>query len=141
MAARRLIIILVLLLAVSVAAAALAPERGGETTITEDPETSTAEEARSDDAGELVERGILASPEDPETIRLEAGDRLSLSVSTREPREIEIAEFGLIANADPVAPAEFDIVTTEAAEAPITDAGSGEVLGQILIAEGKTEPK
>lgn len=141
MAARRLIIVLVLLLAVAVAAAALAPEKSGDATGGSEAGTSTAEEGRKDDSVHLVQRGIIASAHDPETVRLGAGDRLSLSVSTREPREVEIAEFGLIANADPVAPAEFDFLTTEPVKAPITDAASGETLGWIAVGERKPGAK
>jgi hypothetical protein len=138
MAARRLIIVLVLLLAVSVAAAALAPQRTRETTTPEEAESSTAPDSEGDGSGELVERGIIASPKDPETIDVEAGDRVILSITTREPREIEIAAFGLIGNADPVAPAQFDFLTIEPVRAPITDTSNGEVLGRVVVAEPKS---
>jgi hypothetical protein len=140
MAARRLIVILVLLLAASVAAAALAPERRGSTTTTEEEVgSSTTQGSPGDDSGDVVERGIVASAEDPETVRLAVGDHLRLSVATEEPREIEIEDLGVIGNSDPVAPALFDVLMTEPVDAPITDTASGEVLGRVVATQGGTK--
>ena len=132
MAARRLIVVLVLLLAVSVAAAALAPERRSSTAAEEEAGASTAQGSPGEDSGELVERGIVASAEDPETIRLAVGDHLQLSIASEEPLEIEIEALGVIGNTDPLAPAFFDVLMTEPVNAPITDTASGEVLGRVV---------
>lgn len=133
MAARRLIVVLVLLLAVSVAAAALAPERRGASTAAEEEAgASTTQGSPGEDSGELVERGIVASAEDPETIRLAVGDHLQLSIASEEPLEIEIEALGVIGNTDPLAPAFFDVLMTEPVNAPITDTASGEVLGRVV---------
>ena len=139
MAARRLIVILVLLLAISVGAAALAPERQSSTTTTEEAGSSATQSSPGGDSGDVVERGIVASTEDPETIRLAVGDHLRLSVATDEPREIEIEDLGVIGNTDPVAPALFDVLMTEPVDAPITDTASGEVLGRVVATEGEAK--
>ena len=139
MAARRLIVILVLLLAVSVGAAALAPDQDGSTTSTEEAGSSTTQGSPGGDSGDVVERGIVASTEDPETVRLAVGDHLRLSVATEEPREIEIEDLGVIGNTDPVAPALFDVLMTEPVDAPITDTATGEVLGRVVATAGGAE--
>lgn len=136
MAARRLIVILVLLLAVSVGAAALAPERRGSSTTAEEEAGSSTTQGSS---GDVVERGIVASVEDPETIRLAVGDHLRLSVTSEEPLEIEIENLGVIGNSDPVAPALFDVLMTEPVDAPITDTATGEVLGRVVATEGEAK--
>ncbi len=73
--------------------------------------------------------------EKPETVRVAVGDQLRLSVTSNEPLEIEIAQLGVIANSDPVAPALFDLLLTEPVDAAITDTSSGEVLGRVVATE------
>jgi hypothetical protein len=141
MAARRLILVLAVLLGISIVAAAIAPERqssllGEDTTeeSTTQPEPEmTAPEAKP--SGELVETRIEADPEKPETIRVAPGDQLELQVGSGRPREIEIAEFGVLEPAEPDSPARFSLLLREAGELAITDAESGEILGRIIAAE------
>ena len=138
MAARRLIIVLLFLLGLSVAAAAVAPEPRGSA---DDSSTTTTDEEPPPPAAKVFERELLATVTHPETIRAEVGDRLILSVRSPEPAEIAIDSLGLIANADPLAPASFDLLLSEPEDIAITDAGTGEVVGRILVGTGHSEPK
>lgn len=133
MAARRLIIILVVLLAISIAAAAVAPERRSRLASLPE-ETSTTESAgRPLPSGSLVTSELEASPEEPQTIRAEIGDRLALSVASQRTREVEIPSLGLLEDAARGAPARFDLLLREPGTLPITDSESGSVIGRIVV--------
>jgi hypothetical protein len=130
MAARRLLIVLGILFAISIAAAAVAPERP----ITTSTESSTTAEAVSvAPGGGVVRERLLASASSPPIVRAEVGDQLSLSVDADEPLEVEISEFGLIANASPAAPALFDLLLRNPGAVAITDASTGRVIGRLLV--------
>lgn len=130
MAARRLIIVLGILFAISIAAAALAPSRPASTETSTSPTTGPVTAAPG---GGVAGERLLASASAPPTVRAEVGDQLSLSVAAREPLEVEIAEFGLIANASPAAPALFDLLLRAPGAVAITDAGTGRVVGRVLV--------
>ncbi len=133
MAARRLIVVLVVLLAVSIAAAAIAPERSGRLAALQE-KTSTPEAAsRPPSSAGLVTAEIVASTEDPPTVRGAIGDRLALSVGSQRPREVEIPSLGLLDDAAEIAPARFDVLLREAGTLPIVDAASGSVIGRIVV--------
>ena len=142
MAARRLLIVLVLLLAASIGAAALAPDR--RTLVSSESSTSTTTTTTTTaaaPAGEIVTTRIDASPKDPETVRAAPGDQLALSVGVpAEPgRTIAIDEFGMTEFAAPNAPADFDLLLTDAGRFAITDE-QGDIVGRIVVEAGKSEP-
>lgn len=141
MAARRLIMVLLLLLGVSVAAAAIAPERRGPANLAEETSTTTTAEELSPPPAKVLERQLLASTKQPETIRADFGARLVLSVRSPTPTEIAIDPLGLIANADPQTPAQFDLLLGEPEDIAITDASTGEVVGRIQVGMGHSEAK
>ena len=130
MAARRLIIVLGILFAISIAAAAVAPQHPVSTST---ETTTTTEEASVAPGGSVVSERLLASASSPPTVRADVGEQLSLSVGAAQPLEIEITEFGLIANASPAAPALFDLLLRTPGEVAITDASSGRVVGRLLV--------
>ena len=107
----------------------------------EQTSTTTTEEEPPPPPAEVLEREVVASVKQPGTIRAEVGDRLVLSVSTDRPAEIAIDALGLIANADPLTPAQFDLLLSEPEDIAITDAGTGEVVGRILVDTGHSEAK
>jgi hypothetical protein len=130
MAARRLLIVLGILFAISIAAAAVAPQRP----ITVSTESSTTTEAGSvAPGGGVIRQRLLASASSPPTVRAEVGDQLSLSVDADEPLEVEISEFGLIANASPAAPALFDLLLRNPGAVAITDTSTGDIVGRLLV--------
>jgi hypothetical protein len=139
MAARRLLIIMVVLLTISTLAAALVPppqERGETTTSTS---TSTAMKERATEApkaSDLVraEIPVPKGGEAPREVRVKAGDQLALVVTSRQPGEVSVPDFGLIEFAGPGNDASFDILIEEAGEFPVRFQGSGEVA--MIIAEG-----
>lgn len=110
MAARRLIIVLLVLLAISTVAAILAPpieERSGDSTST------TATEQGPGPDGFLLEERIDATGE-PVRIGAQAGDRLTLIVTSPEPTPVQVPALGLSGFADRGAPARFDVFLREA---------------------------
>ena len=134
MAARRLIIVLGILFAISIAAAAIAPERPITTSTETSTTTTTAVEEADNTAGSgQASVSLLASVSDPPTVRAKVGDQLALSVDASEPLEVEIADFGLIANAAPAAPALFDLLLRDPGPVAVTDAATGRVVGRILV--------
>ena len=147
MAARRLIVVLVVLLGISIAAAAIAPDR--QSTLLGNPdeseETTTQEEPPADPeeprpSGELVRATITADPEDPETVRAAPGDQIELQIEARRPVEVSIEAFGLLAPAEPDAPARFSLLLRDAGELAITDAESGVIVGRIISEAGDRRP-
>ena len=133
MAARRLLIVLAILMAISIAAAAIAPQRP--VTGPGEPATTATEEAtdRSTGSGGRVRERLQASADSPPTARAEVGDQLSLSVGAEMPLEVEIANLGLIGNADPAAPALFDVLLRDPGALAVTDAANGQIVGRVLV--------
>lgn len=143
MAARRLLIIMVVLLTISTLAAALVPppqERGGTTTTTSTP-TATKERATEEPTASDLVRVEIPVPngdEAPREVRVEPGDQLALVVTSRQPGEVSIPDFGLIEFAGPGNTASFDLLIEEDGAFPVRFQGSGEV-ATIVAKDGKTQ--
>ncbi len=140
MAARRLVILMVVLLAASTVAAALAPQSDQSDDETTTTATTTTEVAPPDRVldRELVHATIDSGAETPRTIEVEIGDQLALVVETPEPVQIEIPGFGLLEDADPDAPARFDLLVAREGKFPVralTLEDGDRVLGTIAVSE------
>lgn len=158
MAARRLLIVLLLLLGVSTLAAALVPPRSlrdetsSETTTTTE-RTDTAAAPRSPVGshfpvtitvgGERVP--VVACPPAKErTARCEpirVGDRMTLTVRSLRPAQLEIPSFGLIGFAAPSAPAIFELVFDSAADYGIRFTDSGKIAARIQVLTAGARPR
>jgi len=131
-AARRLLIIMVVLLAISTLAAALvpSPEENGEgsssPTTTSTSSRATEEPPKTED---LV-RSEIAVPKGghaPRQVDVAPGDQLALTVTSGDPGEVSLPDFGLIEFAGPGDPATFDVLIEDAGEFPVRFQGSGAV--------------
>jgi hypothetical protein len=129
-AARRLIVILLALLVVSSIAAALAPVRPSE----DDQETTETTTPQPPPPGKLVRRTIDVGARKPATIALELGDELTLTVTSDRTAEIEIPGLGELDDADPDAPARFDLLPREPGGYEVRLLDSGRRLGTIEVA-------
>jgi hypothetical protein len=143
MAARRLLIIMVVLLTISTLAAALVPppQERGETTSTS---TSTATRERTTEEpkrSELVRAEVTVPKGDeaPREVRVQPGDQLALVVTSREPGEVSIPDFGLIEFAGPGNTASFNLLIEEDGEFPVRFQGGGEV-ATIVVEDGSRKP-
>ena len=140
MAARRLIAVMLVLLFLSSLAAAFAPvERSSETT------SSTTTEPLPDlakDEGELLRETIDAAAKRPPTIAARVGDQLQLRVEVERPATLELHGLGDVEDADPVAPALFDVLLDTVGRFPIRALESGQRLGTIQVSPPRapTEP-
>jgi hypothetical protein len=141
MAARRLIIVLLVLFGISVVAAMIAPERKGGGVLGDSSSTTTSSTTTTTAAtpppisGEALTAKIDASTSAPETVKGFVGDQLALNVATERAREIEIPDFGVTESAAADAPANFNLLLREPGEIAITDAGTGDIVGRLLVAE------
>lgn len=129
MAARRLIVVLLALLVVSSIAAALAPVRPSE----DDPETSATTTTEPPPPGELVRRAIEVDAKRPPTVALELGDQLALTVTAERSVEVEIPGLGELDDADPDAPARFDLLPREPGTYEVRLLDSRRTLGSIEV--------
>ena len=132
MAARRLLIIMVVLLTISTLAAALVPppQERGDTTTSTSTSTTTRERATKEPKGSDLVRAEVPVPqggEAPREVRVQAGDQLALVVTSRQPGEVSIPDFGLIEFAGPGNDASFDLLVEEEGRFPVRFQGSGEV--------------
>jgi hypothetical protein len=130
-AARRLLIIMVVLLAISTLAAALVPppeENRGETSSTP-TSTSTTTGGPARKANDLVraEVPVPKGGQSPEQIEVESGDQLALTVTSGEPGEVSLPDFGVIEFAGPGNPATFNVLVEDAGEFAVRFQGSGAV--------------
>jgi hypothetical protein len=139
MAARRLLIVMLVLLGLSTLAAALIPQSGlreGETTgSTTQATTTTTTTTAQDPAGRTLTAKILvggkkfpvvAGPvcaeRKPRCEPIHVGDQLTLLVHSKQPTQLEFAEFGQFAFATRQAPARFELLLTTAGRFGIADA-------------------
>lgn len=125
---------LVVLLGISIAAAAIAPDRGRRLIAVPESTTTTEAPAGSQNSGGVVSAEIEASAEKPQTVRAAVGDRLVLSVGSPQAIQVEIPPLGLLADADELVPAQFDVLLHEPGMLPIVDAESEQVIGRIIVA-------
>jgi hypothetical protein len=132
MAARRLIMVMLLLLFVSSLAAALAPSRDGEDETTTEVATTGATPR-----GELVEHRISADAKRPDRIKINLGDQLALTVTSKEPAQIEIPRLGEFEDADRYAPARFDLLPLSAGTYPVRLVETNREIGSIEVRKAK----
>ena len=137
MAARRLILVMLVLLVLSSAVAALIPvERAAR----EDTTTSTTTtEAAPLETGDLVHRRVGADSGRPQTIRIDRGDQLELTVTSPKPGQVEIVALGVLEDVDRFLPARLDLLPADQGTYPIRlvpDAPPGDrgrVIGRIVV--------
>ena len=131
MAARRLLIIMVVLLTISTLAAALVPppEEQQETSTSTSTTTTGPDPEKKPKGGDLVraEVPVPRRNQAPEEIKVEPGDQLALTVTSGEPGEVSIPDFGLIEFAGPGNNASFDLLIDERGDFPVRFRGSGVV--------------
>jgi hypothetical protein len=134
MVARRLLFVLLALLVVSSIAAALVPVDSGN-----DPEatetTPPARQPAAEPPGRTVERTVDAGRRRPQTVRVDAGDRLVLSVEAGRFAEVEIAALGELEEVDAATPAVFDVVLPDAGIYPVQLLASGRRIATIAVHE------
>jgi hypothetical protein len=131
LAARRLIAVMLVLLFLSSLAAAFAPvDRNSETT------SSTTTEPLPDlakDEGKLLRETIDSKAKRPPTIAARVGDQLQLRVEVGRPATLELVGIGDIEDADPVAPALFDVLLDTEGRFPIRALGSKQRVATIQV--------
>ncbi len=131
MAARRLIAVMLVLLFLSSLAAAFAPvERSSETTSSTTPEPLP--DLAKDD-GKLLRETIAPAAKRPPTIAARVGDQLQLRVEVDRPATLELVGLGDVEDADPVAPALFDVLLEEEGRFPIRVLQSRRRVGTIQV--------
>jgi hypothetical protein len=129
-AARRLLILMLVLLGVSTIAAALVPvdrDAGDEET------TNTTTTTRQHPTGDLVEKSIDASAEQPKTIRVQVGDQLQLRVKSQRADEVEIPALDELADVDPDADAHFDLLLFQKGRYPVRLVEAKRRIGTIVV--------
>ena len=133
MAARRLLFALIVMLVVSSVAAALVPVDRDQ-----DDETTDRAEAREPKPrpppGDVIERTVDAGRKHPAVVDVVSGDRLVLTVESGRFVEVEIPAFGELAEAEPAAPAIFDLVPTEPGRHPVLILDRGRRIATIAVA-------
>jgi hypothetical protein len=143
MAARRLLILMLAVLAVSTLAAALLappPEPEQTTTTTGEAESGDTGKPRGG-AGRLIQAELNTSGRRPDRIRARAGDQLSLVVRSRTAGQIELPAFGLIDDVGRDDPARFDLLVERRGAFEVRIAGSGRVVGRIVVGRSPTDSK
>ncbi len=157
MAARRLLIVMLILLGISTLAAALIPqgalrdETTTRATTTQRTEPSPAPPAP---AGryfpvEITIGGkkvpVVTCPAPPERKRpckpIRVGDRLSLSVYSANPAEVEIPAFGLVGVATATAPAIFELLFSSAESYGVKFTATGKIAARIEVLPATGKPK
>jgi hypothetical protein len=135
---------MVVLLGLSTLAAALVPQRtlnGGNsstgTTTTTVPTTTTIPATTA----APVEVPITVGPKKRPLVKAHVGDQFTLLITSIQPREIYIPEFGLSAFAAPDAPARFELLTQTAGRFGILFAASGRVAADLEVLSAKAEAR
>jgi hypothetical protein len=144
MAARRLLIIMLVLLGLSTLAAALVPQR------TLDEETTTGTTTRTapttptppPETVPPVAEITVGGKKFP-VVPVGVGDRFTLLVLSRRPREVAIPEFGLVGFATAETPARFELLTETPGTFGIVFTASGKAVARIEVTEpsAKKKPK
>ena len=131
MAARRLIAVMLVLLFLSSLAAALAPvERSSDETSTSTTDAVTEPVAAE---GDLVRATLDGTAKGPQRIKASVGDQLQLRVTARQPATIQLVGLGPTEDADPLAPALFDVLLEERGTYPVRELESRQELGTIVV--------
>lgn len=142
MAARRLLIIMVVLLTISTLAAALVPPPEGqeETSTTTTATTTEKTRTKARPAADDLIRAEVPVPRRDQAARqveVEPGDQLALTVTSGDPGEVSIPEFGLIEFAGPGNDATFNLLIDEEGAFPVRFQGSGEVATIVSERKGR----
>ena len=137
MAARRLLIIMVVLLAISTLAAALVPppEENQESSSSTSTSTRTTQEPTKADDLVRSEVPVPERNQAPRQIEVAPGDQLELTVTSGEPGEVSVPDFGLVEFAGPGNPATFNVLIERKGQFPVRFQGSGTVA--TIVAERK----
>jgi hypothetical protein len=141
MAARRLLIIMLVLLGLSTLAAALVPQRTldeettGTTTRTS-PTTPTTPPETVPPVAEITVGGKKFP-----VVPVSVGDRFTLLVLSRRPREVAIPEFGLVGYATAETPARFELLTETPGTFGIVFTASGKAVARIEVSEPSSKKK
>src|SRR5438128_1723044 len=145
MAARRLILVMLVLLVLSSAVAALIPierDRGGDSST-----TTTTTTAAPSTTGALVSRHVDAGRARPQTIRIDKGDQLELTVTSAKPGQVEIIELGVFEDVDRFLPARLDLLPSDQGTYPVrlvppAPAGSqGRIVARVIVEGQGSGPK
>jgi len=132
-AARRLIVVMIVLLLASSVAAALVPIPES---ASEDSTTTTTTEATA--AGDALERTLRANAERPDTIRVRAGDQLTLEVVSEGYDLVEIPALGQLEDVNRGSPARFNLLLEEPGTYAVRLAEAG-LIGRIEVRQGRGE--
>ena len=137
MAARRLILVMLVLLVLSSAVAALIPvERDA---LENSSTSSTTTTAAPKPTGELVRRRVDADGKKPQTIELDKGDQLELTVMSSKPGQVEILVLGALEDVDRFLPARFDLLPADPGTyqvrfiPPAPSGATGRVIARIVV--------
>ena len=136
MAARRLLFALLVMLIISSFAAALAPigpDEAEETTKTPPAGAPKEEQAR----GRVVERTVDSGHRRPPNVQVRLGDQLILTVEAERFAEIEIPALGELEDAEPAAPAVFDLLPPDPGEYAVRLLANGERVATIEVAKAR----
>jgi hypothetical protein len=124
---------MLVLLAISMLAAALVPPPDPATETSTPTSTTTDRESATGNrpAGSKLVRSEIAVPGGaearPREIEVDPGDQLSLVVTSGEPGEVRVPDFGLIEFAGPGNTASFDILVEERGRYPVQFRGAGTI--------------
>jgi hypothetical protein len=137
---RRALILFAVVLGLAALAGALSqPRREADRQPADAPAPRTKPEQPTLVPGEEASRGtqLRFGGEEPRTRRLQAGRTAVASVAVGEPGQVAIPDLGLIAPADPLTPARFDLLVTTPGRYPVrfTPAGeaAAETVGTLLV--------
>ncbi|MEJ7893118.1 MAG: hypothetical protein WKF94_10800 [Solirubrobacteraceae bacterium] len=128
MLARRLLMFAVILLVVTAISTALAPPPQP----TSPPPVAT-DAPSSARASRNVARTIDASRQNPTTVEVEAGDLLTLTVSSDEAGAVELRELGQVKVIDPTTDAVFDVLPTQPGRYAVVLLGSERTVGTVRV--------
>lgn len=76
----------------------------------------------------------------PEVVEVEVGDQLELIVASEVAMQVELPGLGLLDEATPDAPAQFNVLLRQADDLEIVDAADGDVIGRLLVADPNAAP-
>jgi hypothetical protein len=100
-------------------------------------DSAPTDSSLTDSAPGAVELTFFASNPHPQQIQ--AGQAATVFVDVEEPGQVEIADLGMSAAAEPLTPARFDVLTRETGRHPITFTPAGadpvqERVGTLVVA-------
>jgi hypothetical protein len=133
MAARRLIIVLLVLLTVSVVATIVAPNESNDGETRSTGAASTAPAAVEPVDPEPTPAFKIDAGKRIRTVPLEVGKDASLDVHSDKPGTVEILGMGLIAYADPLAPAHFELLPGEPGTYEVKLVEADKVVGRLEV--------